>query len=128
MGLSGATSYYACLWCRVHELCRWDMSKDMSHYNQELKRTLLEFQEVSSSSKQFSCIRKPLFTIELDDIIPDELHLLLRITDKLTENLIREVMEKDSKARNKEKGTNLRILIETINELGITFSLWEKKI
>ena len=104
------------------------MSKDMSHYNQELKRTLLKIQELSSSSKQFSCIRKPLFTIELDDIIPDELHLMLRITDKLTENLIREVMEKDSKARNKEKGTNLRIVIETINELGITFSLWEKKI
>lgn len=57
---------------------------------------------------------------------------MLRITDKRTENLIKEVTEKDSKqvfnkAWNKEKGTNLRILIETINELGITFSLWEKK-
>ena len=52
--------------------------------------------------------------------------------DRMTENLITEVMEKDSKkdfnkAQGEEKGENIRILIKTINELGITFSLWEKK-
>lgn len=132
MGMSGATSDYACLWCKVHKLFRWDMSKDLSHYNEELKRTLQEIKELSSSSKKFSCVKSPLFTIELDHIILDELHLMLRVTDKLTENLITEVMEKDAKqdfnmARGKEKGVNLDILIKTINELGITFSLWEKK-
>lgn len=57
---------------------------------------------------------------------------MLRITDKLTENLITEVMEKDSKedfnkAQSKDNAANLSILIQTINELGITFSIWEKR-
>ena len=40
MGMSGATSDYACLWCKVQKLFRWDMSKDIAYYYQELKRTL----------------------------------------------------------------------------------------
>lgn len=132
MGMSGATSDHACLWCKVHKLFRWDMSKDLSYYNEELNRTLQEIKELSSSSKTFSCIKRPLFNIPLDHIILDELHLMLRITDRMTENLITEVMEKDSKedfnkGQGEEKGENIRILIKTINELGITFSLWEKK-
>ena len=42
MGMSGATSDHACLWCKVHKLLRWDMSKDLSYYNEELNRTLQE--------------------------------------------------------------------------------------
>ena len=90
MGISGATSDYACLWCKVHKLF-----KDLPHCNQELKRTLEGIKELRSSSKKFSCVKTPLFTIELDHIIVDELHLMLRITDKLTDILIAEVMEKD---------------------------------
>lgn len=108
------------------------MSKDLAYHNQELKRTLQEIKELSSSSKKLSCVRRPLFNIELDHVILDELHLMLRITDKLTENLIIEVMEKDgkedrNKAQTKDNGANLSILIQTINELGITFSIWEKR-
>jgi hypothetical protein len=33
----------------------------------------------------------------LDHTILDELHLMLKIMDRMTENLITEVMEKDSK-------------------------------
>ncbi len=120
MGMSGATSDHTCLWCKVHKLLRWDMSKDLSYYNEELNRTLQEIKELSSSSKTFSCVKRPLFNILLDHIILDELHLMLRITDRMTENLITEVMEKDSKedfnkAQGEEKGENIRILIKTIN-------------
>lgn len=88
------------------------MSKDVSHFNKELKRTVEEIKELSSSSKKFSCVKRPLFTIELDHVILDESNLMLRITDKLAENLITEVMEKDrkqdfNKAQSKEKGANL---------------------
>lgn len=38
-----------------------------------------------------------LFIIEFDYIIFDELYLMLRVIDKLIENLIIEVMEKDVK-------------------------------
>ena len=34
------------------------------------------------------CIRRPLFDIQLENIVLDELHLLLRIGDVLIRNLI----------------------------------------
>ena len=73
MDMSGATSDYACLRCKVHRLFRWDMSKHLSHYNQELKRPLQEINELSSSSNEVLCVKRLLFTIELDHIILDEL-------------------------------------------------------
>lgn len=98
MGLTGATSDYACLWCKLHKLQRWDMSKPLEYYNKgDLKRTLQQLKDLYNSSKAFSCKNKPLFDIELDHVILDELHLMMRVTDRLTENLIKEVMERDSK-------------------------------
>ena len=98
MGLTGATSDYACLWCKLHKLQRWDMSKPLEYYNEgDLKRTLQQLKDLYNSSKAFSCKNKPLFDIELDHVILDELHLMMRVTDRLTENLIKKVMERDSK-------------------------------
>lgn len=95
------------------------MSKDLSHYNEELKRTLQKTKEWSSSSNKFPW---QLFTINLEQIVLDELHFILRVTDKRTENFITEVMEKgrkqdNNKAQSKEKDAKLSILIQTINEL-----------
>ena len=64
-------------------------------------------------------------------VILDKLHLMLRITDRLTENLIIEVMQKDSKENldkkhGQKKGIHLEKLIKVINDLGITFSVWDK--
>ena len=78
-------------------------------------------------------INKPLFNIELDHVILDELHLMMRVTDRLTENImITEVMERDgeadmSKKRGEKKGIYLESLVSTINKIGIPFSIWEKK-
>ena len=57
---------------------------------------------------------------------------MLRITDRLTENLIKEVIERDNKAdinkkREEEKGQYLKKLVKEINATGITFNVWEKK-
>ena len=64
----------------------------------------------------------------LNDVVLDELHLMMRISDRLS--IITEVMERDSKSdflkkRGQEKGVGKR-LIAVINSLGITFSVWEK--
>ena len=40
----------------------------------------------------------PAFDTELDHVVLEELHLMMRITDRLTENIITEVMERDSYA------------------------------
>ena len=37
---------------------------------------------------EFSSINKPLLDLELDHVIPDELHLMLRVTDVLIKALI----------------------------------------
>ena len=44
-----------------------------------------------SCAKHLGCVRQPLFDIPLDRIVPDELHLLLRIGDVLLRNLILQV-------------------------------------
>ena len=72
----------------------------------------------------------PPFDTELDHVVLEELHLMMRITDRLTENIITEVMERDSKAdflkEREDKGIYFKRLISVINDLGITFLLWEK--
>ncbi|CAB4038959.1 Hypothetical predicted protein, partial [Paramuricea clavata] len=90
LGLSGATSNYACSWCKVHKDERWNMKYDLEYYSSsKLKRTLEDLKKsATKSSKESYCsVRKPLLNIELDHVIPDELHLLLRIMDVLINNL-----------------------------------------
>ena len=131
MSLKGATSDYACVWYKIHKIQRWDMTKDLDFYNSgELKRTSQEIRYFHGS-KKFCCIHPPLFNIELDHVVLDELYLMMRITDRLTENIITEVMERDSKAdflkeRGEDKGIYFKRLISVINDLGITFLVWEK--
>ena len=131
ISLKGATSDYACVWYKIHKIQRWDMTKDLDFYNSgELKRTSQEIRYFHGS-KTFCCIHPPLFNIELDHVVLDELYLMMRITDRLTENIITEVMERDSKAdflkkRGKDKGIYFKRLISVINDLGITFLVWEK--
>ena len=132
MGLSGATSTHSCLWCLIHKLDRWDTSKPIEHYQSvEMKRTLAHIKSMLTQ-KKFSVIHQPLFNIELDHVILDELHLMMRVADRLTENLITEVMDRDgqadiSKGKGEKKGIYLETLINTIKNLGISFSIWEKK-
>jgi len=80
----------------------------------------------------FGCVNKPLINIPLTNIIPGELHLLLQITQKLLQNVIDKVLERDvvedfSKTRRQTKGINLLTLVQAINSLGISFSIWNKK-
>ena len=59
----------------------------------------------------------PLFDIELDHVVLDEIHLMMRITDRLTENIITEVMERDGKADFlKKKGRGQRNLPQKIDQ------------
>lgn len=135
MGLSGATSDYACLWCKVHRLSRYDMSKPRDYYTSSpharTHEELLKMYSLPKSKFKCSCENKPLFTIDLDHVILDELHLMLRVTDRLTGNLIKEVMERDSnediyKKKKEDKGKYLGNLIKLINNTGVTFNVWEK--
>ena len=105
------------------------------HFNDSnspsLTRTLYEVKEMSNKSKDnYGCCKETLLNIELDRIVVDELHLLLRITDVLTANLITEVTDCDIQANleNKQnKETHLNKLVSCIRSCGVSFSVWRKK-
>ena len=65
--------------------------------------------------------------IELDHWIPDELHLLLRVTDILTRNLILAAAKQDRldgrRSKNISEGTMVKKLIEQIRSCGAPFKL-----
>lgn len=64
-------------------------------------RTLADLKECAllpssaKPSKRLGCINSPLLDIELDHIVVDELHLLLRISDRLIDNLVVRAAELD---------------------------------
>jgi len=63
------------------------MSKDLDFYNTgESKRTVQEIRDFQSQNK-FCYIHPSLFVIKLDHVVVDELHLMMKITDRLSENL-----------------------------------------
>ena len=135
MGLKGATSLYACLWCKVHKNNRWETDKHFTCYNSPpMMRTLSEIKSSKGKKNDFSCIREPLLNIPLSHVIVDELHLLLRVMDILIDNIITEVVDWD-KEENFEKrgkhtlttGAHLKRLINEIRGCGVGFDVWEQK-
>ena len=84
LGLNGATANYACAWCKIQKDDRWKTDQHVSYFNSKpLSRSLQELKEMSKkSTDDYGCCKEPLLDIELDHIIVDELHILLRITDK----------------------------------------------
>lgn len=93
MGMKGATSI-ACLWCKIAKDLRWRMGSTLDHYNSSpLRRTLEEMTKMSQkkgTQDKYSCEHEPLLKIELGHVVLDELHLLLRITDVLINNLVKQ--------------------------------------
>jgi hypothetical protein len=60
------------------------MDKDLDYYNSHpLQHTLEE-----ETADKFSCGNEPLIKIDLDHVVLDELHLLLRVMDVLLNNII----------------------------------------
>lgn len=65
-------------------------------------------------------------------MIPDKLHLLLRVSDRLLQNVLDEVMERDAvedfrKPRGEPRGIFLSKLVGSVNSLGIPLSIWNKR-
>ena len=80
------------------------------YHEVDQKRTLEEMKHMcQKKNDNFGCIHPPpLINIDLDHVVPDELHLLLRITDRQLQNVIDEILECDSIADfNKPKGNIL---------------------
>ena len=58
------------------------MSKPMRHYwEKPIARDISSFAKWARQNK-FACAHSPLLNIRLENVILDELHLMLRLTDK----------------------------------------------
>lgn len=67
------------------------MSVGSTHYNSDsMKRHF-----GPRWHKDPGCEHQPLFKIALEDIVIDELHLMLRVTDRLEKGIIFEVIDWD---------------------------------
>ena len=75
------------------------MSTESSPVN---ARSISEMKHIVSSNAKpnYGCIRMPLLEIDLDHIIPDELHMLLRVTDVLIQNLVHAATSHDKNISN----------------------------
>lgn len=97
----------------------------------ETNRRTLDSILTDYKTKEFSCKQPPLLEIETDHIIPDELHLLLRIMDVLTDNLITTAITHDKKTLKTKwdlkDGPMIKSIISTVRSCGIPFNIWKNK-
>ncbi|KAJ7371103.1 hypothetical protein OS493_027791 [Desmophyllum pertusum] len=92
MGMKGATSNNSCIWCKLHKNERCNMSHSCEYFlSAALARTV-----DTTWSKQPGCHSAPFFDIPIENVILDELHLMLRITDRLEQGLIFDILEWDT--------------------------------
>lgn len=78
----------------------------------------------------YCCVKEPLLNIDLDHVIVDKLHLLLRVMDVMLDNIITEVIDWDKKydfeKTSKEvQGIHLKKLVNEIRSCGVGFEVWE---
>ena len=106
---------------------RWDIKVEDTVYSVNKKRTLkmLQRKELNDS------LHEPMLNIELDHVIPDELHLLLRVTDVLINNIITSAISHDiSNSTGKPKPLEgpmiTQLLKEVRKQIGDQFHVYEK--
>ena len=125
LGMNAANSKYACMYCLIPKTERWIMSRYRSfYYMAKLRRTLANMKAHSAKTKgeTFGMNHPPLFDIPLDWVVVDELHLLLRITDILTDNLL---LEAEQFFRHNKLA--LEQCEEFFKSCGVSFKIWQNQ-
>lgn len=95
------------------------------------KRSIEDIQTCAAGKKKdsFSVKYAPLLAIDLDHVVPDELHLFLRIMDVLIENLITQVKFMDTTRHLSDPllGATMQKLLSKIQLCGVPFQIWHKR-
>ena len=115
LGLQAANADYSCI-------CPKEQRHNTSKSWEDELRTIEEIQQLALK-KKYGCIQQPLFpSIPIDHVIPDILHLFLRISDVLTNLLILDLRRMDGieKIRESEfKQTKAKNLDQYITFLNV---------
>ncbi|CAB3980515.1 Hypothetical predicted protein [Paramuricea clavata] len=99
------------------------MSKPENYYGQKpMPRSLTEIQKCTLEQK-LSCVYQPLIETQLENIILDELHLMLRITAAINWDKA----DNMNKCPCERTTAHLDALIGAINNCRVCFQVWEKK-
>ena len=105
---------------------------DKSMYVTDLARSLQSLKAnsrfgSSSCHKHRGSIHPPLLNLELDRIVLDELHLMLRIGDNLIRNLVLYASSQDHRQSNHNGVTTstLRSLEQLVRSCGVSFKIWQ---
>lgn len=108
-GIEAANARFSCVWCKCASEDRHDTMKTWSIKDTgEGARTIEEIQELSKLPRRkdiekFGCTRQPLFpSIPIHHIVPDILHLFLRVCDVLINLLILELRRLDGVEKRKQ--------------------------
>ena len=98
-GIDSATSEHACIWCKCPKDDRPNVDVEWSITDTSLgARTIEENVELSQSRrKRFNVSRHPLFpTIPLSHVVIDNLHMFLRVSDVLLNQLLDRLKAEDA--------------------------------
>ena len=101
-GIESALSTYPCVWCKCPSSQRYNMEMHWSFSDKQMgARTIDDIISCHKrpKSQKFGCANPPLFPIAIDHVVPDILHLHLRITDVLFNLLIVDIQRYDAVTR-----------------------------
>ena len=132
MGMNQANAWYACLFCTVKDSERHDMSKKESRYDSPpVVKTLAELKSLRTNKTVDSrkgSVNVPLVNVDLQDMVIDKLHLLLRIVDRLIFALIITADQADVLAGHKNGvGPTAKSIEAAINSLQVPFKIWKER-
>jgi len=116
LGFNAANSLYFCPWCTISK-------KQVANINQEwlISKQMNQLNQNCNAYNGHNL--PPLFDmIPLDHWIPDELHIMLRITDRLWNLVLHEIKETgyfNDIAR--------EIIVKEMNKIKVRFQFWQEK-
>jgi len=96
------------------------------------KRRTLKSLFDDNKKNQYCCKHPSLVNIETDHIIPNELQLLLRITDVLLQNIVATAVADDKKTMGTKwklkEGKKVNSVVSNIRRCGIPFAIWNDNV
>ncbi len=99
-GIAKATAKYACIWCKVKQDDRHNVSKSLDYWNSTIARTLEEHISIAKQGKtDFGVKNMPLLSIDFNSIIPCEMHMMIRIGDVLLRNIMDDAADRDAECK-----------------------------
>jgi len=121
-GIDAANADHACIWCKCPKDKRDDMTMEWSLTDiTKSARTIDEILAKCTLGKRnknrYNCSHAPLFPfIPIRQVVIDTLHLFLRISDNLTDLLIRDLRMQDTQTKQEKSKTNLAVYEKHLNE------------